>query len=117
MTKAQELKKQENITRLTAMLGDNRTVYVNLHKAARSGTSRTLSLHIVTADGLQDITYLAAPILGETFRPDGTIRVTGCGMDMGFATVYSLSYALYGKGIETGNHKQDGPYRLQHKWM
>jgi hypothetical protein len=59
----------------------------------------------------------------------------GCGMDMGFAAVYGLSYALFGKGFEctgpncpandhsngdrdyTPHMHSDGGYALKHRWL
>jgi len=38
------------------------------------------------------------------------LRVGGCGMDMGFHIVYSLSLALYGSA-------NDGGYTLSQEWL
>jgi hypothetical protein len=39
-----------------------------------------------------------------------SLRVSGCGMDMGFHVVYTLSCVLYG-------YEHDNAYKLSHKWL
>lgn len=66
------------------------------HRSA-SGMSRRISV----LAGTRDITRLAADAGGFTIsRADrDSIVMSGCGMDMGFALVYSLSHSLYPKGF------------------
>lgn len=42
--------------------------------------------------------YKIAKLLGWSLHKDQGIRVSGCGMDMGFHLVYTLSSTLYGDG-------------------
>lgn len=78
---------------------------------SRSGMSRNISLKYVKNGELMDITYNAALVLDwplvEGFSR--AIKVGGCGMDMGFHTVYSLSGRLYG-------YQERNAYRLRHRW-
>ena len=78
---------------------------------SRSGMSRNISLKYVKNGELLDITYSAALVLDwplvEGFSR--AIKVGGCGMDMGFHTVYSLSGRLYG-------YQERNAYRLRHRW-
>jgi len=63
---------------------------------------------------------------------DKGIRVGGCGMDMGFHLIYSLSRILYPNGFdcigdncpsndhfnrEDNKHHKDGGYALIQKWL
>ena len=87
-------------------------VYTSLRHVSRSGMMRHISLFVLLAakDGqpadIQDITYYTAAILGNSIAKDNGIRVSGCGMDMGFHIVHSLSYNLH----------KDG-YVLKQRWM
>jgi hypothetical protein len=75
-------------------------VYTILRQVSRSGMSRHISTVINTKDGGNyDITYLVARLLGERRHDDGGMVVGGCGMDMGFETVYRLGYALWPDGF------------------
>ena len=53
-----------------------------------------------TPEGPSDMSWAVARLLGWSFdrRNDG-VKVNGCGMDMGFHLVYSLSYVLFPQGV------------------
>ena len=71
------------------------TVPVLLRWESRSGMSRCISVLDTHAE---EITYLVARALGEKVdHRHGGIKVPGCGMDMGFHLVYTLSWTLYGR--------------------
>jgi len=86
--------------------------------------------------------YLVARVIREKINnKHGGITVGGCGMDMGFHVVYSLSSYLYRDGFEcigdsegwgkkcpsndhcnddrnyTPHHHQSGGYALRQRWM
>jgi len=61
---------------------------------------REISLVVVVDGKTRDITWHAANVLGDKLGKREGIRVPGCGMDMGFHLVYSLSSALYPNGFE-----------------
>jgi hypothetical protein len=88
------------------------TVYTVLRHVSQSGMSRDISLKTVEDGQIRDITYTVAEALGEKIKyknGQGVIRVGGCGMDMGFHLVYSLSSVLYG-------HEERGGYKLCQEW-
>lgn len=95
-------------------------VYTFLRHVSKSGMSRDITLKIVDKDGtLRDITYTAALALGEKPRDNygrRVIRVGGCGMDMGFHLVYSLSWALYSTGDLAADNANDAGYVISHEW-
>lgn len=123
---------------LLEILKPGTRVYTNLKRVSASGMTRHISLHIADKDGIRDITWLAARVLGDTLNRDtGGIVVSGCGMDMGFEVVYRLSYRLYPNGFVCSGascrsndhfngvnvrrrglkHKGDGGYALDQNWL
>jgi hypothetical protein len=88
------------------------TAYTVLRHVSSSGMSRDISVKTVIDGEIRDITYTVAEALGEKIKDKNgqrVIRVSGCGMDMGFHLVYSLSSALYG-------HEERGGYKLSQEW-
>lgn len=80
-----------------------------LRHCSKSGMSRDISLYYKDIN----ITYYVAKVLGNKLRNSNgfnAVRVSGCGMDMGFYLVYSLSCALYGS-------LNRGGYAVGHKWL
>lgn len=93
--------KIEAKTRLKKMLPRGSKVYTVLRHRSRSGMSRTIQLiGFDKKDGRQlQYGYNAAILLGWRYDRDADgVKVSGCGMDMGFHLVYELSSALYGDG-------------------
>ena len=102
-------------------------VYCVLKSRARSGMSREIQLLVATnvngATDLRDITCLAGIATDTRVGKNGGLVMGGCGVDMGFAAVYSLGHALWPNGTETphgtrnGTPDQDGGYALKHVWL
>jgi hypothetical protein len=91
------------------------TVYTVLRSVSSSGMSRTISLKVVKEGKILDLTYFAAEVLGWSLvEKNGSraLRVGGCGMDMGFHTVYTLSRVLF-KDEES---LKDAGYSLNQAW-
>jgi hypothetical protein len=98
---------------LKNMLGDKPNVYTILRSVSASGMSRHISLKIVHKGELIDITYLTARVLGDKVSDKfgfNTIRVNGCGMDMGFHLTYNLSSVLYAGEDRAG-------YVINQRWI
>lgn len=92
---------------------DNTTIYTILRSVSSSGMSRKISVKFAEGSNIYDITYLVAKILGDKVSDVNgynTIKVNGCGMDMGFHLVYSLSSVLYAGEDRAG-------YKLSHRWL
>lgn len=99
------------------------TVYTTASNVSRSGMSRHIGVYIVAKDRtIWNISMMVAELCGYGKR-DGALQVSGCGMDMGFAVVYSLGCALWPKGTKkphgtrNGEPDRDGGYALKHRWM
>ena len=98
---------------LTHYLREGATVYTVLRSVSSSGMTRHISLLVADGGDIVDITYLAAGVLGESlYERNGSrsLRVNGCGMDMGFHLVYSLSSVLFAGAERAG-------YALKQRWI
>ena len=91
-------------TELLEILSEGDTVWFIIHSVAKSGMSRTMSLHlpIIGDNGkpyIRDITWLVARVLDYKVTDKGswTITVRGGGMNMCFAVAYDLSLVLFGR--------------------
>lgn len=111
-------------------------VYTILRHVSRSGMSRNIStLAILNGEIINLDYYISRVLSGFVVRDkshDG-LKISGCGMDMGFHLVYSLGGRLYGygKGSEAEklnivtyrngdkNPETDGGYVLtkKHHWL
>jgi hypothetical protein len=166
-TKAQQAEQEEAAKSLRKLLTPGQTVYCLLRRRSSSGMSRVIDLLIAipdireeypqTPDGRNDysakpkqrrvgqkirsIGYTAAKAMGDRWDSDaGGIKVSGTGMDMGFATVYDLGRTLWPKGApcpgkllcRSNDHVNPGPdrdrygkgvkhsdggYTLKHEWL
>ena len=100
---------------LTHYVSEGDTIYTVIRSVSSSGMSRTISLKVARDGKILDLTYYASILLGWPLvevHGSRALRVGGCGMDMGFHTVYSLSRALFRDEEHTG----DVGYLLNHAW-
>ena len=113
--------KEQAKKHLRELLKPGQTIYTILRHRSASGMSRSISLVIPTKDGIQSLDYWVAQAKGEsTDQKNGGIKVSGCGMDMGFHLVYNLGRMLYPQGVKKGRGGQpdtDGGYAFNHKWL
>jgi hypothetical protein len=89
------------------------TVYTVLRSVSSSGMTRHISLKVAQGDDIYDITYLAAQAMGDKLHDKqgyNTIKVNGCGMDMGFHLVYSLASVLF------AGEEREG-YKIAQRWL
>ena len=120
MTKKQEIEQEREgaIEKLRALFaGDDKPVIhtITRHVSA-SGMSRDISLIYVKEGAIHNITYWGALALDWKLSEKSgnrAIRVGGCGMDMGFHTVYTLSRVIY---RDTAT-KIDPGYVLNQAWL
>ncbi len=97
--RAQEREKLEARERLRKIIKPGDTVYTILRHVSRSGMSRDISVKVSDGNGgMLHLDYPVAKATGSRLAKHEGITIGGCGMDMGFALVHELSYALYGNG-------------------
>lgn len=146
-TKAELAERAEAAKELRKLLRPGTTVLVKLNHVSKSGMRRVVDLYVVKGGDLRRITWSAAKALGWGYQrsPGGTegLKLDGCGMDMGFHAVYTLSSVLYPKGARCigrgkrhgdrcpsndhsnertedytpGRVHSDGGYALRHRWI
>ena len=90
MTKKQE--RQEAIEYIKKHIKKGDTLYTKIVKVSPNTPSYW--------------SYYVSKILGYTLKDNGAIFVKGCGMDMGFHVVYSLSQTLFNDG-----------YAIKQRWI
>ena len=74
-------------------------VYTTVKNVSRSGLTRTIAVYAQHKGEIHDISHLVATATGMRFDRDrGGVKVEGCGMDMTFHVVYSLSSVMFPKG-------------------
>jgi hypothetical protein len=86
------------------------TIYTVLERVSRSGMQRSIKLFVIKNSRPVHISYGVAVLLDLSRKPheDG-VTVNGCGMDMGYHLVHSLSYALHGINCGTSY--------FHHQWL
>ena len=102
MSRYTKEEKAESLKTLRDLLKPGGTVYTILRRRSASGTSRQISLVIIDPrDGeLLDISWDVSRAVDYGRNPDNhALRVSGCGMDMGFSVVYNLGRALWPDGF------------------
>jgi hypothetical protein len=137
LTKAQQDEREDSIERLREWLKPGDTVHTILRHVSSSGMQRSISAVKLENSDVIDLDYHVSRVLEYRFDDRrGGLKVGGCGMDMGFHLVYSLSRALYGDGYECtgkgcqssfhqGEHWEDftsepvhkDGYALNHRWL
>lgn len=97
--------RDEAIQELRSLLQPGDTVYTVLRHVSRSGMSRNIDLYVFRDNEPLYLSWWAAKALGWTINQGKNegIKVSGCGMDMGWHLVDTLARTL---GIE-----------LKHRWL
>ena len=100
MAKKNETEQVEAIRALREMgLRPGSTIYTQVTHVARSGMSRTIECFVVVDGGIVNISGYVAHAIGESRdHKRGGLRVSGCGMDMCWHTVYRIGRALFPQG-------------------
>lgn len=133
---------------LLTLLAPGDTVYTSLEHVSQSGMSRRIGVYIARIDKdkkytngkpyIQRITWHVAKLLDYRLKNDALV-VGGCGMDMGFHVIYSLSSVLFrdnykctGENCLSNDHTNgvfdrskenigrihsDSGYALRHEWL
>ena len=93
---------------LGELLKPGDTVRTVLGHVSKSGMTRDVQCLIARDSEIIDITSKVAAAIGGTYNAEyDSVRVTGCGLDVGFGIVYDLGRRLY----------PDDEYALKHRWI
>ena len=130
--------REEARERLLKILSPGDTVHCVLRHVSRSGMTRWIDLYAFQTDEHTGepvklwLSYSAAELgVGDRFDDDREcVKVSGCGMDMGFSLVYDLGRRLWPNGgpVEHSSRRHqeeregktiesDGGYLLRHQWI
>ena len=139
-----ERERQEAIDYLKGFIKPGDTLYTTVTHVSRSGMMRHIKVMVCSDGEVTNISGYASTALDWPWADDGTVKVSGCGMDMGFHLVHSLSSTLfcdgwqcvgdggedYKKRCPNNSHVNSGPdrenftqrheyggYALRHKWI
>jgi hypothetical protein len=97
MTK-KEKERQESLSYLREHLRPGDTLHTLLTHVSRSGMQRRIKVKQLKDSEILDFSFHVSKVLNWSMDERG-IKVNGCGMDMGFQLIYSLSCQLYPKGF------------------
>ena len=115
LTKAQKIEQQEtSITFLKENIKADNIIYTSLQSVSSTGMSRRLKIYIVKDNQIIDITYDTANALEYRYNFEkGSLIIGGCGMDMGYYVVCSLTSLLNTRVTPENTNC----YKLNHKWI
>jgi hypothetical protein len=117
MTTLKERDQQASITRLREILTPGDTVYTVMTHVSRSGMLRHIKPLAHYKGEVVNVSWDVARALDWQMNKDrDAVKVDGCGMDMGFHLVYSLSYALFRDSAQIDSRQQSG-YLLNQRWL
>lgn len=127
-TEGKRLLKAQSAAKLRKLCPPGSTIYTVLRHVSSSGMTRRITCFAIVGTGRKaepfDLGGYIADVLGyKRHERDGSLVVSGCGMDMGFHIVHSLGYALWPKGTRkphgtrNGAPDADGGYALKHRWL
>lgn len=111
-TKATAQRRTDAVEYLRGLLKPGDTLWTKVEHVSRSGMSRSISCYIIRDSEPHNVSAWVAYAIGATVDRDRlAVKVSGCGMDMGFHVVYNLSRALnphgvgcIGKGCPSNDH-------------
>ena len=108
-TEKPKTEREEYIQKLRETLNVGDTIYTVLRHVSKSGMQRRIDCYVMRDNTPVRLSYWIAKAL--CLKDKDGIIVNGCGMDMGYHLVNSLSYAIHGM-----DHPQRG-YTLEHRWL
>lgn len=114
---------EEARAHLLKMLKPGDVIWCVLRKVASTGMSRQIDFYVIRDNEPFWITGRIAAVLGWRQAKNDSLIVSGCGMDAGFHTVYSLGSALWPDGTpkphstRNGEPDSSGGYALKRNWL
>lgn len=99
MAKRTDAERAEAIARLREWCKPGDTLHTVLRGVARNGMSRRIDVYKLDAGDASYLTGWVATAVGFRRAKEGPLVIGGCGMDMGFHVVSTLSRVLYPSGF------------------
>ena len=132
-----ESQTKKDLIQLHSMLKPGDTVYTCVKHVSNSGMNRVISVYVIHNNEIYDMSWLAARTIGNRFDEKyGGVKMSGYGMDMGFALVYTLGRVMFaangfgciGEGCPSNDHfngdhdytphmHSDPGYALRQRWL
>lgn len=118
MSRYSKADREEAISRLRSTMPKGSTVYTSLAHVSKSGMSRSIRAFLMVENEPLEVTYWVARALGDSIDSKrGGVKVTGCGMDMGYDLVHRLSYTLHGMDAHDAEGHERSGYTLKQRWL
>ena len=121
MTTFTKLEQIEATNTLRKILSPGDVLYTNVKHVSRSGMMRHISVYVMRDNQPIWLSRLVAKALLYAYHDrNEAVKIGGCGMDMGFALVHSLSYQLFPDVYTThplGGDDSIGGYALKQRWL
>lgn len=118
--------REKVIKELTKIINKGkRKIYQIVTQVSQSGMSRHIRSFVIIQNEPLDIDWYISRVLSHVSRDEKGIKISGCGMDMGFEIVYALGRVCYPKGdgkTITGRNgdtepETDGGYLFKQIWL
>lgn len=84
---------------LRELLSPGDMIYTKLVHVSRSGMYRVIDCYVIRSNEPRRISWSVAQLTEGYDRRHEGVKASGCGMDMGFHVVYSLSRTLFPLGF------------------
>lgn len=127
MRKISKEVRDEAIAKLRTFYKPGDTAYTMCTHVARSGMMRHIAIIATRTDLVRskkcirpvNVSHLVADAVGWSLNKSGdALIVGGCGMDMGFHTVYEMASVLYNGLGENGKPVTNGRgYAIRQSWL
>ena len=115
---------QESLDVLETLLKPGTTVYTSLRHVSASGMTRWIDVFVSDGGTIRNITGHVCDAADMTYcTRRHSLKIGGCGMDMGFQVVYNLGLSLWPAGTpephgtRNGEPDTNGGYALKHSWL
>ena len=124
MTTATKTAQAEARDYLLEMVKPGTIVYTSLRHVSASGMTRWIDVYVADGGTIRNITGNVCDAANMTYCTRRySLKIGGCGMDMGFQVVYNLGCSLWPSGtavphsVRNGEPDSNGGYALRHQWL
>ena len=98
--------KKQAVQEVKKLVKKGDIIYCILDHVSQSGMMRHISFFVIKKNTPIRLNWYISHILDYKLTKEKSLKVSGCGMDMGFSVVYNLSQELFKNG-----------YHVKHSWL